>query len=100
MMTSTNRYSELLKFLGLARRAGKLTIGFDNIKKERMIIYSAFCSDRTIRKIADMKVPAYRIDLSMTEIGESLGVGECGVVAMSDTNFIKKTKELLDSLSD
>lgn len=95
-----------LSMLGLARKAGKLSMGHDMArhsvmnKKAKMII---FCSDVSPRLIEEFKktlelhsidLPVFETELTITEIHFFVGC-RAGVVTVDDENFSRKIISLL-----
>lgn len=97
---------KLLSMLGLARRAGKLSMGHDMAEKsikahkaEAVI----FCSDASERLVCEFKktienarldIPLFVLDLTMSEIHFSIGY-KAGVMTLDDKNFSKRVIELI-----
>ncbi len=98
--------NRLSGFLGLCRKAGKLVFGFDMTVEAMQkgtansILLSADCSERTARNIKriaeDCKTEIYILPLTMDEIGYAVAK-RVGVLAVCDSGFSKKIKELLDN---
>lgn len=96
--------NKLSGFLGLCRKAGKLVMGFDmavdSMQKgtAEMLLLSSDCSERTaknIKRIAkDMETEVSVLPLTMDEIGYAVAK-RVGVLAVCDSGFSKKIKELL-----
>lgn len=97
---------KLLSMLGLARRAGKLSMGHDMAEKSikshkaKAII---FCSDASQRLVSEFKktmenascsIPLFVLDLTMSEIHFSIGY-KAGVMTLDDQNFSKRVIELI-----
>ncbi|MBR2041357.1 MAG: ribosomal L7Ae/L30e/S12e/Gadd45 family protein [Oscillospiraceae bacterium] len=95
----------LLGFLGLCRRAGKLIFGFDmTVEAMRKgtadsVLLSGDCSERTARNIKriaeETGTEILILPLSMDEIGYAVAK-RAGVLAVCDSGFSKKIKELLE----
>ena len=93
-------------FLGLARKAGKLVFGFDmtveSIQKgtAKAVLLSGDCSERTarnIKRIAEENgTEICLLPLTMDEIGYAVAK-RAGVLAVCDSGFYKKIKELVNS---
>ncbi len=95
----------LLGFLGLCKKAGKLTFGFD-LTVEAMqkgtadsVLLSGDCSERTARNIkriaGETGTEILILPLTMDEIGYAVAK-RAGVLAVCDSGFSKKIKELLE----
>ncbi len=90
--------SKILSLLGLARRAGKLTSGYDacveTVKKKTafLVVFSVEMSEKTKKNIAyeteKMSVPTITIQSSIEEISKAIGK-KAGVVAITDKDFAK-----------
>lgn len=95
--------SKTLSMLGLARRAGKLSMGHDMAmqavkkKKARLLI---FCSDVSPRLISEfekannIKIPSFILDKKIDEIHFALGY-RAGVLTVDDDNFSKQIIKLI-----
>lgn len=96
---------KLLGFLGLCKKAGKLIFGFDMTveamqkKTAASVLLSSDCSERTARNIKriaeENKTEILILPLSMDEIGYAVAK-RAGVLAVCDSGFSKKIKELLE----
>lgn len=93
----------ILNFLGIARRAGKLALGFDaaeesvNRKKSKLIILACDVSERT-RKSAEKisekgNVKIVCSDMPMESIGNAVGKA-VGIISVNDEGFAKRLEEL------
>lgn len=90
----------ILGLLGLMRRAGKLTVGYDavsdRIKDQTavLVVLAGDTSEKTeknIRYTAEKYgVESVRIAPPMEEIGQSVGIGKAGVLAVTDSGFAEK----------
>lgn len=95
---------KLLSLLGLARRAGRLTMGNDAVMgsveegASALILLASDLSPRTTRSVEQAAEAAgtevRRINQSMDEISMALGK-RCGVVSVNDTGFAKKARTLI-----
>ena len=100
---SWGRMDKILNFLGIARRAGKLSLGSDaveesvNRKKSRLIIVACDVSERirkSVEKISEKgNVKTVFSDISMEEIGNSIGKA-VGIISVNDEGFAKRFIEL------
>lgn len=93
-----NRFTGLL---GIARRAGKLTLGGnlteDALKKNRikLIIISSDASYNTVRKFSDKEnVPCLKSAFTKEELGLATGKSEVSVIGVTDAGFADKLEEL------
>ncbi len=103
---NSNR-TKLLSLLGMARRAGKLSTGFESVKesalkrKSRLIICSFDLSPKTFKELsfaADGK-NCERSVLSMEEISNAVGT-KTGCVSLNDQGFADAVKKLLITLKE
>lgn len=99
----------LLSLLGLCRRAGRLTLGFDpvvdsiNLKKAKLVIVASDCSHHTAKDTLTachkMGVKSYVVPYTKDEI--SLAVGKyTAVLSITDDGFAKKAETLICSLKE
>ena len=84
-----------LSLLGIARRAGRLSMGHDTVKdsirkrKAKLVIFSSDISKRLIEEIGSLSeryqpsLPSIRIAENMDEIHSAL-VYRAGVIAVND----------------
>jgi ribosomal protein L7Ae-like RNA K-turn-binding protein len=96
-----------LSMLGLARRAGKLSMGHDMAQqaikkgKAKVLIICKDASPRLIKefeKTIDLNkknIPIYNVDITMNEIHFSTGY-KAGVITIDDENFSTKIISLLE----
>ncbi|MBR3935641.1 MAG: ribosomal L7Ae/L30e/S12e/Gadd45 family protein [Oscillospiraceae bacterium] len=97
---------KLSGFLGLCKKAGKLVFGFDMTVGAMQkgtadsVLLSADCAERTARNIKriaeECETTVYILPLTMDEIGYAVAK-RAGVLAVCDSGFSKKIKELLDN---
>lgn len=97
---------KLLSMLGLARRAGKLSMGHDMAEKAvkshkaEIVLLCSDVSERLVREfeqaVSNAKSTAriFVTDITMEEIHFSLGY-RAGVITLDDKNFSKRVIELL-----
>ena len=93
--------------LGLARRAGKLSMGHDlaleavKKRKAKLIIFSSDVSPRLINEFKKAsgqykpELPCLKIEETMDEIHSALGY-RAGVFTVNDINFSDRILELVD----
>ena len=89
----------LLSLLGLARRAGRLTMGNDAvIGVSALLLLAEDLSPRTVKGVElaaqNACVDTMRIVQTMDQISMALGK-RCGVVSINDTGFAKKARTLI-----
>lgn len=89
----------ILSFLGLARRAGKLSLGFDPSVdamihgRTKLLLLCEDLSERSkskILKITDRtKTKIIFLNISMNEVGMAIGKTS-GIISVDDEGFAKK----------
>lgn len=91
--------NRFLSLLGIARRAGKLRLGFDAVREAArkgecsLILFASDLSPRTVRAVraeaerAHVETAALRAN--MDEIGFAIGK-RTGVMAVNDVGFARK----------
>ena len=102
--------NKALSMLGLARRAGKLSMGHDAAlsalidKKASLLIFTSDTSNRLRREIRitmekkSIDVPVLIPDITISEIHYSCGY-KAGIITVNDENFSKKIISLLQDRS-
>ena len=100
MIDGENRKTaKLLSLIGLARKAGKLTIGTETVcdgvrsGSIKLVIASEKSSDNTKKRISNCTA-YYGIRIEYTgatpdELGTAIGKGATACVGIGDENFIK-----------
>lgn len=94
--------------LGLARRAGEITLGHDAAiaaLQNRTAYLCLLASDASERLCAEFEratqrtghtgVPLYKTDLTMNEIGQNLGAKKTAVLTVDDRGFADRMIELI-----
>lgn len=89
----------ILSFLGLARRAGKLSLGFDPSVdamihgKTKLLLLCNDLSEKSRSKILRItertKTETIFLDISMNEVGMAIGKTS-GIISVDDEGFAKK----------
>lgn len=89
--------ARLLSAIGLARKAGKLTIGTDMVcdavrsHKITLVIASGYASENTKKRISDCasfyKTDVNFVQISTEELGAAIGKSACACIGVSDENF-------------
>lgn len=99
--------NKALSMLGLARRAGRLSMGHDTAlsavmdRKASLLIFASDTSERlrlefkTAMDKRKIDIPVFYTDMTMDEIHFSCGY-KAGVIAVNDENFSKKIISLLE----
>jgi ribosomal protein L7Ae-like RNA K-turn-binding protein len=94
---------KMLSALSLARKAGKLAVGFDSVKasveteKAKTVLLAQDISSGTSKRIKSLsrKVPVLQIKLSQWEISKI--TGKCaGVLALTDENFARLCRKVME----
>ena len=91
---------KLLNLLGIARRAGKITMGMDPVKSSiakgetRVVLLARDFSSRSASGIESVcEEECLHLGQSMDEIGMAIGK-RVGVISVNDAGFAKKVREL------
>lgn len=89
----------ILSFLGLARRAGRLSLGFDPAVdamihgRSKLLILCNDLSERSKSKILKItertETRTIFLDISMNEVGMAIGKTS-GIISVDDEGFAKK----------
>ncbi len=87
--------NKFLSTLGLARRAGKLTYGFDMVlsalDKTHLILLAQDCAPRTCRNIRqaaqEFGLPVINIPYTKESLGVSIGTKPVGIIGVVDRGF-------------
>ncbi|MDP5273482.1 L7Ae/L30e/S12e/Gadd45 family ribosomal protein [Chengkuizengella axinellae] len=90
--------NKVLSYIGLAKRAGKCLSGEEKvlskirINEAKLVIIAVDASENTTKKFKD-KCNSYHVPLiqykNRSELGQSLGVAERVVIAITDDGFVK-----------
>ncbi len=99
----------ILRFIGLAKRAGKLESGTDGVIKAlrtgraKLLIAASDVSPRTLQKVTESvtyEIPMYRF-ATMDELGTASGSPPRGILAVTDNGFAEGLdKKLTDYEED
>ncbi|MEG2003349.1 MAG: ribosomal L7Ae/L30e/S12e/Gadd45 family protein [Clostridia bacterium] len=91
--------NKVLSCLGLAKKAGKLSVGtastLDEIKNKKalLVILASDASDNTKKLITDKakfrSIPYQELDCTCSEMGDALGKTACACAAITDKSFVK-----------
>ena len=87
--------NKFLSTLGLARRAGKLTYGFDMVQaalyKTQLVLLAQDCAPRTSRNIRDAAreygVTVLDVPYTKEALGVSIGTKPVGIIGVVDRGF-------------
>lgn len=96
---------KLKSILGLARKANKLSLGYDPVleviekKIAKLVIFSSDASSKTVdnikRKAKSNNIYTVNIKYDMNFINSALGK-KCAVISVNDEGFSKKIKSLIE----
>ncbi|PWM43027.1 MAG: hypothetical protein DBX47_07450 [Clostridiales bacterium] len=79
--------------VGLARRAGKAILGYDQICKNQnkcvLLLLASDASARTQKNIDNLGLRIINTGLTKSELGTAVGIGEAAVIGITDENFAK-----------
>ncbi len=97
---------KFLSLLGLARRAGRLTLGFDAVcssaakKESRLILTASDVSEGTVRKLknhlGECQTDIREIPYNQTDINAAIGK-PVRIISINDSGFSASLLELLDN---
>lgn len=98
-----------LSILGIMRKAGKLTLGYDAVmnsvlkKKSCLILTASDISQRSQRQLAfdcrETGVPIKSIPYDMLDISRSVG-RQVRILSIDDEGFAKKALSLIDKIEE
>lgn len=98
--------TKLLSSVGLAYRAGKISVGLDIVcndirsGKTKLVIMTSDSSLNTRKKISDCtgyyNIEAYDLEIEMSELGGALGKSDISCVSINDTSFVKLINKYID----
>ncbi len=102
-MTEDN-VRKLLALLGLARRAGRLAIGFSAVEQEVrgsrkvLVVAASDMGGSQKSKVNRFENLAGLIDDALTskQMAEAFGRNKLAIVGLSDSGFVKGIKKLID----
>ena len=91
----------VLTSLGLARRAGKVLLGMDEVSRAAaplpLVLTACDASERVTRLLTNGGIVPVRLPWKKTELGHAVGCGEVAVIAVTDPGFadmIRRKMEL------
>lgn len=97
---------QILSLLGLARRANRISMGFDASEdavvkgNARLVLYASDASEKTVKRIRlkceATEIPLYLLDATMDEVSFAVGK-RIGIMTVNDRGFADKIKIMLDS---
>lgn len=97
---------KVLSLLGLARRAGRVTLGFDAVcasvmkNESRLILAAADVSEGTMRKLRNhlSQTESNIIEIPYTQEQINAAIGKpVRLISINDSGFAKRLTELLDN---
>jgi len=98
---------QLLSLLGIARRAGKLSFGFDSVKdslqsgRAALVLTAKDLSGGSREEIGlaagRRGVPVAQIDAGMDALMQAVGAKrKIGIISVDDAGLAKRAKEIID----
>lgn len=99
---------ELLSLLGLMRRAGKLSLGFDAAAESvqsgesRLILTTADISPKTLKELnykINEAVSVLPLGCTQDVLGAAIGKG-VKIISINDQGFAQKAKLLMEAAAD
>ncbi|MCC8195759.1 MAG: ribosomal L7Ae/L30e/S12e/Gadd45 family protein [Ruminococcus sp.] len=100
--------ADIMNLLSICRRAGKLTLGMDEVKgtvrsgKAYIVLVTKDLAERSKNEITriceEYETPLYEIPESMYDVGNALGK-VYGIMSVTDAGFAKAAKKRLTSTS-
>lgn len=102
-MSNHLKSNKILSILGLCKKSGNLTLGFDSClesvkqKKSQIILITGDLSDNTKKKLFNqVDTNLIRaVDLSMDDVNAFLGK-TCGIISVNNKGFAEKIISLLN----
>ena len=98
--------NKVLSLLGLARRAGKLELGFDAAastarnQKARLLLAAEDISEKTFKNLRyegeRAGVPVLRLKTGMKETGQACGIKRAGVLAVTEQGFSEALRNAIE----
>ncbi|MBO4635977.1 MAG: ribosomal L7Ae/L30e/S12e/Gadd45 family protein [Clostridiales bacterium] len=102
-----NEKEKILKFIGLAVRAGKIVSGFDQtvseIRKGRveLLILSKDISRNTLGKLLDIgDLPDAYSFSTAEELGRATGKRDRAIIGITDSGFAGKLRSMFDQYEE
>lgn len=103
-ISATDGLEKVSQLLGLARRAGKLSIGASDSlpaisgKRAYLVFLASDAGDNTSKKVRDKcafyNVPVYH-GFNRTQLGRGCGYGQAVVITVNNHGFAAKIQEYL-----
>ena len=92
-----------MRMIGLAKKAGAMVANTEGVrallraKRACLVLMANDCSQNTVKRIVNScsfySVQLIRTDISMEELGNTVGTFKCSAVAISDKGFANAIKE-------
>ncbi|MBR2406354.1 MAG: 50S ribosomal protein L7ae [Clostridia bacterium] len=100
--------SKLVGLLGMCRRSGRLTAGFDAVvalcrEPQVLLMLASDASERTVRQLCFQAgdIPVYRLPLTREETAHAVGSHKpLAVLATADQGFIRALRPLLTTVQE
>lgn len=100
--------NKLTGLLGMCRRAGRLTVGFDAVvalcsQPQVLLMLASDASERTVRQLVFQAgdTPVYRLPLTLEETAHAVGSPmPIAVLATTDNGFIRALRPLLTTVQE
>ena len=100
--------SKLVGLLGMCRRSGRLTAGFDAVvalcrEPQVLLMLASDASERTVRQLRFQAgdIPVYRLPLTREETAHAVGSHKpLAVLATADQGFIWALRPLLTTVQE
>jgi ribosomal protein L7Ae-like RNA K-turn-binding protein len=101
--------NDILRFIGLARKAGHLEIGEEPVASAvrshaaRLFLVASDATDNTARRARHFqetgKTVLFRLPYTKEELGESTGHSACALLALTDIGFASSLADKLELFS-
>ncbi|MBQ7035032.1 MAG: ribosomal L7Ae/L30e/S12e/Gadd45 family protein [Clostridia bacterium] len=96
--------NKLLSTLGLARRAGRLTYGFDmvmaGLAKTHLLFLAEDCAERTCRNMEaaakEYDLPLHRLPYTKDQLGAAIGTKPVGIIGVADAGFARSLAQCIE----
>lgn len=100
--------NKLTGLLGMCRRSGRLTVGFDAVaavsrEPQVLLMLASDAAERTVRQLTFQAgdTPVYRLPLTRDAVAHAVGSQKpIAVLATTDTGFIRALRPLLITVQE
>ncbi len=100
--------NKLIGLLGMCRRSGRLTVGFDAVaalcrEQQVLLMLASDASPRTVRQLQFQagERPVYRLPLTREQTAHAVGSGKpVAVLATTDQGFLRALRPLLTTVQE